>query len=63
MDAFRRAAERAVQTLVAKRTYVTKGYAVVDHQYDAIVVGAGGAGLRAAVGLAEHGLNAAYVLC
>ena len=34
---------------------------VVDHQYDAIVVGAGGAGLRAAVGLAESGLDTAVV--
>ncbi len=28
-------------------------FAVVDHQYDAIVVGAGGAGLRAAFGLVQ----------
>jgi ribulose 1,5-bisphosphate synthetase/thiazole synthase len=62
MDAFRRAAKRAVQTFVSNRTYATAGYAVIDHQYDAIVVGAGGAGLRAAVGLAEHGFNAAYGL-
>lgn len=34
---------------------------VVDHQYDAVIVGAGGAGLRAAVGLAERGLNTAVV--
>ena len=43
------------------RNFATQGYAIVDHQYDAIVVGAGGAGLRAAVGLAEQGFNAAYV--
>lgn len=30
---------------------------VIDHKYDAIVVGAGGAGLRAAVGLSELGFN------
>jgi succinate dehydrogenase/fumarate reductase flavoprotein subunit len=28
-------------------------FAVVDHQYDAVVVGAGGAGLRAAFGLVQ----------
>ncbi|KAK5016751.1 succinate dehydrogenase flavoprotein subunit [Cryomyces antarcticus] len=34
---------------------------VFDHHYDAIVVGAGGAGLRAAVGLAESGLKTACI--
>ncbi|KAL4882912.1 succinate dehydrogenase flavoprotein subunit [Aspergillus karnatakaensis] len=32
-----------------------------DHHYDAIVVGAGGAGLRAAVGLTESGLKTACI--
>ena len=32
-------------------------YEVIDHDYDAVVVGAGGAGLRAAFGLAEHGFK------
>jgi len=36
-------------------------YTVVDHEYDAVVVGAGGAGLRAAFGLAEKGFNVAVV--
>ncbi|TVY47440.1 putative succinate dehydrogenase [ubiquinone] flavoprotein subunit, mitochondrial [Lachnellula occidentalis] len=36
-------------------------YPVIDHHYDAIVVGAGGAGLRAAVGLAESGLETACI--
>jgi uncharacterized protein (UPF0261 family) len=36
-------------------------YTVVDHTYDAVVVGAGGAGLRAAFGLAEAGLNVACI--
>ena len=31
-------------------------YEMVDHTYDVIVVGAGGAGLRATLGLAEAGL-------
>jgi len=34
-------------------------YPMVDHTYDVIVVGAGGAGLRAALGLAEAGLATA----
>lgn len=36
-------------------------YTVIDHQYDAIVVGAGGAGLRAAFGLSEAGFKTACV--
>ena len=28
-------------------------YEVIDHAYDVVVIGAGGAGLRATVGLAE----------
>ncbi|DBB12419.1 hypothetical protein WJX82_001660 [Trebouxia sp. C0006] len=45
------------------RTFGTSGqaYPIIDHTYDAIVVGAGGAGLRAAVGLSESGLNTACV--
>jgi len=33
----------------------------VDHEYDAVVVGAGGAGLRAGMGLSEHGFKTAVV--
>lgn len=36
-------------------------YTIVDHSYDAVVVGAGGAGLRAAIGLSEHGFNTACI--
>ena len=36
-------------------------FAVVDHQYDAVVVGAGGAGLRAAFGLVQEGFRTAVV--
>ena len=36
-------------------------YPVTDHEYDVVVVGAGGAGLRAAVGAAEAGLRTACV--
>ena len=36
-------------------------YHIVDHTYDAVVVGAGGAGLRAAVGFAEAGFKVACI--
>jgi succinate dehydrogenase / fumarate reductase flavoprotein subunit len=36
-----------------------KAYDIIRHTYDAVVVGAGGAGLRAALGLAEKGLKTA----
>ncbi|CAM9238364.1 unnamed protein product [Ascophyllum nodosum] len=32
---------------------ITSKYQIIDHEYDAVVVGAGGAGLRAAMGCAE----------
>jgi succinate dehydrogenase / fumarate reductase flavoprotein subunit len=38
---------------------MTKDYEFVDHTYDVVVVGAGGAGLRATLGLAEQGLSTA----
>lgn len=41
--------------------HLTSKYQVVDHTYDAIVVGAGGAGLRAALGLTEKGFNTACI--
>ena len=41
--------------------YSTGSFQVVDHTYDAVVVGAGGAGLRAAFGLAEQGFRTACV--
>lgn len=34
---------------------------VQNHEYDALVIGAGGAGLRAAFGLAEAGFNTACI--
>jgi ribulose 1,5-bisphosphate synthetase/thiazole synthase len=36
-------------------------YTVVDHEYDAVVVGAGGSGLRAAMGLSEAGFKTACI--
>jgi succinate dehydrogenase (ubiquinone) flavoprotein subunit len=40
---------------------VTGDYTVVDHTYDAVVVGSGGSGLRAAMGLSEAGFETACV--
>jgi len=40
---------------------ISSKYPVVDHEYDALVIGAGGAGLRAAFGLAEAGFNTACI--
>jgi succinate dehydrogenase / fumarate reductase, flavoprotein subunit len=40
---------------------MSAAYRVVDHSYDVVVVGAGGAGLRATFGLAEQGLRTACV--
>ncbi|MBP6515054.1 MAG: succinate dehydrogenase flavoprotein subunit [Steroidobacteraceae bacterium] len=36
-------------------------YSFIDHTYDVVVVGAGGAGLRATMGLAEAGLSTACI--
>ena len=36
-------------------------YKIIDHEYDVVVVGAGGSGLRAAVGLSESGLKTACI--
>ncbi|KAK6461894.1 succinate dehydrogenase [Scheffersomyces coipomensis] len=41
--------------------YTSQKYHVIDHEYDCIVVGAGGAGLRAAFGLAEAGFKTACI--
>ncbi|XP_056376722.1 succinate dehydrogenase [ubiquinone] flavoprotein subunit B, mitochondrial [Hyla sarda] len=40
---------------------ISTQYPVVDHEFDAVVVGAGGAGLRAAFGLSEAGFNTACI--
>ena len=39
----------------------SNSYTVIDHLFDAVVVGAGGAGLRAAFGLSEAGFNVACI--
>lgn len=39
----------------------TTAYEIIDHKYDVIIVGAGGAGLRATVGMAEKGFATACI--
>ncbi|MEI7668815.1 MAG: succinate dehydrogenase flavoprotein subunit [Pseudomonadota bacterium] len=40
---------------------MTDSYKIIDHYYDVVVVGAGGAGLRATFGMAQAGLNTACI--
>ena len=40
---------------------MTKSYTIIDHEFDVVVVGAGGAGLRAGFGCAEQGLHTAII--
>ena len=40
---------------------MSKDYKIIEHSYDTIVVGAGGAGLRATFGMAEKGLKTACI--
>jgi succinate dehydrogenase / fumarate reductase, flavoprotein subunit len=40
---------------------VTDSYKIIDHSYDAVIVGAGGSGLRATMGAAEAGLKTACI--
>jgi succinate dehydrogenase / fumarate reductase flavoprotein subunit len=40
---------------------MSAAYQIIDHTYDAVVVGAGGSGLRATMGIAESGLKTACI--
>ena len=40
---------------------MTQAYTIIDHAYDVVVVGAGGAGLRATMGMAAGGLKTACI--
>ncbi|MEI9924157.1 MAG: succinate dehydrogenase flavoprotein subunit [Bradyrhizobium sp.] len=40
---------------------MTRAYEIIEHSYDVVIIGAGGAGLRAALGMAASGLKTACV--
>ena len=40
---------------------MNKAYSIIDHHYDVVVIGAGGSGLRATLGVAESGLKTACI--
>lgn len=57
-------ASRRIKSIGLKASFSSemKGdYTIVDHEYDAVVVGAGGAGLRAAMGLSQEGFRTACI--
>ncbi len=41
--------------------YVTQSYSIIEHKKDVVIVGAGGSGLRTALGMAETGLSTACI--
>ncbi|XP_014662850.1 PREDICTED: succinate dehydrogenase [ubiquinone] flavoprotein subunit, mitochondrial-like [Priapulus caudatus] len=49
------------QAATPKTSKAGGDYAIIDHTYDAVVVGAGGAGLRAGFGLASEGYKTAII--
>jgi len=55
------AGQNFVRSASSAPTSLTSKYTIVDHEYDAVIVGAGGAGLRAAMGCAEAGFKTACV--
>src|SRR6202035_3726734 len=40
---------------------MTEAYELIEHSYDVVIVGAGGAGMRAALGMAASGLRTACI--
>ena len=52
---------KAGDSNVAKPAINGRAYPLTDHTYDVVVVGAGGAGLRATLGAAQAGLRTACV--
>src|SRR6266404_6933709 len=47
--------------LAIRSSGMPKAYEIIDHSFDVIVLGAGGAGLRATLGMVAAGLNTACV--
>lgn len=52
---------RSFGSSAAPVSSIKNGYTIIDHKYDAVVLGAGGAGLRAALGLSSQGFNTACI--
>jgi succinate dehydrogenase / fumarate reductase flavoprotein subunit len=54
---------RLTEALSPRKSVAAGGraYPIIDHAYDVVVVGAGGAGLRAALGAAQAGLRTACI--
>lgn len=51
----------ATTTSNADANKAEKAYRYVDHKFDVVVIGAGGSGLRATLGMAEQGLKTACI--
>jgi succinate dehydrogenase / fumarate reductase flavoprotein subunit len=51
----------AITRARATPAYAGQAYAITDHTFDVVVVGAGGAGLRATVGCSQAGLRTACI--
>lgn len=61
LDAAHSLCTRSPLAITHPHTQNQSAYTVIDHDFDAVVVGAGGAGLRAAFGLASSGFNVACI--
>src|SRR5205085_10687556 len=51
----------ALSRPIGRRRTMPNGYDIIDHSFDVVVLGAGGAGLRATLGMVAAGLNTACV--
>ncbi|KJE89827.1 succinate dehydrogenase flavoprotein subunit [Capsaspora owczarzaki ATCC 30864] len=51
----------AAAAAATPKDQLSKAYPIIDHDFDAVVVGAGGAGLRAAFGLSSQGFKTACI--
>jgi FAD binding domain len=56
-----RGADNRTRTHALRSMTMTSAYTIIDQAYDVVIVGAGGAGLRAALGMATSGLKTACV--